>query len=135
LPATGTEEFDLLNGSLNKMSGRAQEDYQVLKEFSANAAHEMQTPLAVIRTHIDTLMQDELLVDQHNKAIITIDQSADKLTRLNQALLLLTRIENRQFNLNEEVQFDKLVEEKTNELAELIAAEGLHTSIHIMPVT
>jgi signal transduction histidine kinase len=59
LPLTGTSEFDLLNKRLTNMTERAQLEYQVVKEFSANAAHEMQTPLAVIRTHTEALMQDE----------------------------------------------------------------------------
>jgi len=135
LPEAQVSEFNLLNESLNNMTERVQKDYRVLKEFSSNAAHEMQTPLAIIRNHTEALMQDEKLLQEHNKSITTIEQSVQRLTLLNQALLLLTKIENRQFILNEEVRFDKLVSQKITELSELISAEKLRSTIELAPVT
>ena len=134
LPVTGTSEFDLLNQRLISMTDRAQREYQVVKEFSANAAHEMQTPLAVIRTHTEALMQVEQLLQQHYKSIQTIDQSVNRLTRLNQDLLLLARIENGQFPLQEKIDLDKIVKDKTTELAELMASLNITCQIQTTPV-
>lgn len=135
LPTSNISEFDLLNQQLLNMTERAQLDYQVMKEFSANAAHEMQTPLAVIQTHTEALMQDERLLHEHNTAIHTIEQSVKRLTRLNQALLLLARIENRQFIVNEAIQLDVLVKEKVEELAELIGAQQIAIHVQTIPVS
>lgn len=134
LPGSGITEFDLLNQRLVTMTERAQLEYQVVKEFSANAAHEMQTPLAVIRTHIETLMQDEQLLQQHDRSIETIGHSVNRLTRLNQDLLLLARIENRQFPLQEEIDLDKILQQKVEELAELINAQQLTLQQQLIPV-
>ena len=136
LPVSGTSEFDLLNQQLISMTERAQQDYQVVKEFSANAAHEMQTPLAVIRTHTEAMMQDEQILQQHNKSIQTIEQSVNRLTRLNQDLLLLARIENGQFSLQEKIDLNKIIQQKTEELAELLSSKKITlqeqlTSVHI----
>jgi len=49
LPSTRTSEFVELNQFLQKMTEKAREDYQLLKEFTENASHELQTPTAVIR--------------------------------------------------------------------------------------
>lgn len=135
LAGSGISEFDLLNHRLTAMTEKAQKDYTVVKEFSANAAHEMQTPLAVIQTNTEALMQDEQLLQQHNHAIQTIEQSVRRLTRLNQALLLLARIENRQFILNEAIQLDEIVKEKTEELAELMASQKITVNSKIEPVS
>lgn len=129
------DEFNLLNQSVHGMTERIQHDYQIVKEFSANAAHEMQTPLAVIRTRTDELIQDEHFLQQHEQAILTIEQSVQRLTRMNQALLLLARIENRQFVLNEEVALDELIKEKLQELSELIASQRLRVTVNTVPVT
>jgi signal transduction histidine kinase len=134
LPVSNISEFDLLNQQLRHMTERAQQDYQVVKEFSANAAHEMQTPLAVIQSHTEALMQDERLLHQHNTSIQTIEQSVQRLTRLNQALLLLARIENRQFLTNETMALDALVKEKTTELAELIASKKITLDVQTTAV-
>ncbi|MES1221314.1 MAG: histidine kinase dimerization/phospho-acceptor domain-containing protein, partial [Bacteroidota bacterium] len=93
LPTTGTEEFTLLNESLNNMTERLASEYRALKEFTGNAAHEMQTPLAVISGNTESLMQDENVLLHHHKAISTIEEAAKRLSRLNQSLLLLTKIE------------------------------------------
>jgi len=134
LPVSGTSEFDLLNQRLISMTERAQLDYLVVKEFSANAAHEMQTPLAVIRTNTEAMMQDEQVLQQHNKSIQTINQSVNRLTRLNHDLLLLARIENRQFPLQEEIDLDKIVQQKTEELAELMTSLQINLQLHLTPV-
>jgi signal transduction histidine kinase len=134
LPVSGTSEFDLLNQRLISMTERAQLDYLVVKEFSTNAAHEMQTPLAVIRTHTEAMMQDELVLQQHDKSIQIINQSVNRLTRLNHDLLLLARIENRQFPLQEAIDLDKIIQQKTEELAELIASLHINLQLHITPV-
>jgi two-component system sensor histidine kinase QseC len=134
LPVSGISEFDLLNHQLVSMTDRAQQDYQVVKEFSANAAHEMQTPLAVIRTHTEALMQDEHVLQHHNKSIQTIGQSVNRLTRLNHDLLLLARIENGQFPPAEKIDLDKIIWQKTDELAELLASKRITLQTQLTPV-
>ena len=134
LPVSGISEFDLLNQRLTSMTERAQQDYQVVKEFSANAAHEMQTPLAVIRSHTEALMQDENVLQQHDRSIQTIDQSVNRLTRLNQDLLLLARIENGQFPLQVKVDLDKIIKQKIEELTELLASKKLRYQGYLEPV-
>ncbi len=135
LPQTGIDEFSLLNLSVNNMTERVQQEYQVLKDFTGNAAHEMQTPLAVIATHTDTLMQDEQVLQQHTASIATIEQSVKRLSRLNQSLLLLAKIENGRFELNEQVQWNVLLQQKINEWQELITAQDLKITLHTVPVT
>ena len=134
LPVSGVSEFDLLNHQLISMTDRAQQDYQVVKEFSANAAHEMQTPLAVIRTNTEALMQDEYVLQHHDKSIQTIGQSVNRLTRLNHDLLLLARIENGQFPLQEKIDLDKIIQLKTEELAELLGSKKIDLQLQLTPV-
>ena len=134
LPEVEIEEFNLLNKSLNQMIDKAQGDYKALKDFTGNAAHEMQTPLAVIRTHVDTLAQDEHLLRLQGGPIKQIEQAVSRLSRLNGSLLLLTKIENQQFPLNEEVQLDQVVQEKTSELSELILLQQVVLLVEVVPV-
>src|ERR1700743_1571714 len=60
LPGTRTSEFRELNEFLTKMTDKAREDYQSLKEFTENASHELQTPTALIRGKLDLLMGAEI---------------------------------------------------------------------------
>ncbi len=134
LPPVRIEEFNLLNQSLNGMIEKIQQDYQILKDFTGNAAHEMQTPLAVIRSYLEQLQQDEHIIAVHNNPIRHIGQSVNRLSRLNQSLLLLAKIENHQFLADESIVLDRIVTEKTAELAELIQSQGLSLDVEVLPV-
>lgn len=134
LPEVKVEEFNLLNRSLHAMIDKIQSDYRVLKDFTGNAAHEMQTPLTIIRTYVDQLAQDENLLRSKGGPIKQIEQAVSRLSRLNSSLLLLTKIENHQFLLNEEVQLDQVVQEKTAELSELIRLQQLELFVQAVPV-
>jgi signal transduction histidine kinase len=135
LPVTNVDEFTLLNSSLNGMASKAESDYRTLKEFTGNAAHEMQTPLAVITANTESLIQDETVLKNHHSAIATIDNAAKRLSRLNQSLLLLAKIENRRFELNEKVEWKSLLAQRLTALEDLIAAHQLHVTVNAIPYT
>ena len=125
LSAEPVDELNLLNESLNKMTQSIYKDYAALKSFTENASHEMQTPLAVIRLKIDTLLQQTDLNEQSLQQILSIENAAQRLSKLHQSLLLLTKIENRQFLLNEKVDIKKIILEKIKEREEIIAAKQI----------
>ena len=135
LPTTAIAGFNLLNDSLNEMTARIEADYKTLKEFTGNAAHEMQTPLAIISAKTESLIQDESILRLHHESIFTIEDSVKRLSKLNQSLLLLTKIENRHFLLNEKIKWSELLAQRLNELQDLIASQNLTVQINAEPVS
>lgn len=133
LEKTGIDEFSLLNLSINEMVERIQQDYGSLKNFTGQAAHEMQTPLAVIRTKLDTLMQNEAVLEKNAQHILDIEKAVHRLSRLHQSLLLLTKVENRQFILNETISLDKIINDKCTEYAEMADAMQLKINLSLQP--
>jgi len=119
LPETKIDEFALMNKTLQQAILKAEEDYIVLREFTENASHELQTPLAVIRSKLDLLIQDEHLTALQSNAVQDSYDAIQKLSRLNQSLLLLAKIENRQFNETSLIDLKKMTEEKMNQFREL----------------
>ncbi|MBN2598020.1 MAG: HAMP domain-containing histidine kinase [Marinifilaceae bacterium] len=108
LTATGIDEFDALNQVLSMMSSRLEKDYTATKEFSANAAHEFQTPLAVIRNKCENLFSDSNLNENTIKTIREIYLSTDKLSGITKALLLLAKIDHGQFNERDQVSLNQI---------------------------
>ena len=100
-------------------------DYSRLKEFSENASHEIQTPLSVIRSKLELLIQSENLNEEQVNFIQRINEAVSKLSRLNSALLTLTKIENRQFDDAVEIQVGTLIRKKLDELGEWIKQKNL----------
>ena len=129
------DEFALLNQSINEMVERIQQDYGSLKDFTGQAAHEMQTPLAVIRTKLDALMQQETLLENNAQQITDIERAVHRLSRLHQSLLLLTKVENRQFVLNEKVRIDKIIEDKCSEYSDIAGAVHLSIKLSLQATT
>lgn len=115
------DEFRIMNETLQKITSQAQLDYLSLKTFSENASHEIQTPLAVIRSKLDLLSQDENLTEKQSESIQAAYNSVQRLTKLNQSLLLLAKIENNQFHEVSTVNLKEKIEEKISEFHELWA--------------
>lgn len=101
---TSTKEFKKLNEFLKTMTDKALEDYASVKEFSENASHEVQTPLAIIQSKIELLAETDI---NENQAILLTDiqNSIDKLSRINRSLILLTKLNNNEFLTNKELKF------------------------------
>jgi signal transduction histidine kinase len=110
LPRSGTKEFDRLNGAVNTMTDKIRQDFLQQKEFTENASHEMQTPLAVIKTRLELLIQSKNLGEQEMDQLTAIEYAANKMSSLHKALLLLAKIENNQFKDLAEVDLKKIIE-------------------------
>ncbi|WP_295791520.1 HAMP domain-containing sensor histidine kinase [Mucilaginibacter sp.] len=119
------DEFNELNTAVQIMASRVKNDYLHLKQFTENASHEMMTPLAVITTKLDTLIQDENLNADQYTQINDIYSAAAKLSRLNHALLLLVKIENNLVNDEEALNLQSLIMQKLQQFKELIAAKDI----------
>lgn len=128
------DEINLLNESLNSMTQRIHQDYSALRSFTENASHEMQTPLAVIRTKVESLLQDAEGKPQNVQQLLVIEDATLKLSRLHQSLLLLTKLGNRQFPLNETVNLTSIIENKLEERQELFASKKLTVTKHLETV-
>lgn len=106
-PGTSIEEFNLMNNHFTKVAENARQEYNSLKEFSENASHEIQTPLAVIHSKLDLLVQGDDMTERQSDIINTVYTSVQKLSKIQDSLLLLTKIDNRQFEENSIVQVNK----------------------------
>ena len=66
--------------------------FQIEKQFTQNASHELQTPITVIKTSLESLLQSPNLQEEDYRDIDTILKNTNKLSRINQAVVLLSRI-------------------------------------------
>jgi signal transduction histidine kinase len=126
------DEFQELNMAVQEMSGRAKKDFQNLKHFTENASHEMLTPLAVITTKLDTLIQDETLTGTQLNHIRDIYSFINKSTRLNQSLLLLTKIDNHLINDEEPINLKSFLMTKIIQFQELMRDKNIDLSYNLI---
>jgi signal transduction histidine kinase len=133
--ATDIDEFKELDAAVSGMTTQIVKDYETLKNFADNASHEMQTPLAILNSKLDLLIQEPGLTETQMKQLQSMYDAITRLTKLNQSLLLLTKIENNQFKNAEELRMDQLIQKKINQLEDLVLAEHLQISQELNPVT
>lgn len=107
---TDIDEFSELNQSLNKLIAGNIAVYAQQKEFADNASHELQTPLAIIQSKLDLLLQSKLLTDEQYELIEDANKALSRVARINKNLLLLTKIENSQFMDREVIDLSGLLE-------------------------
>ena len=95
---TGIEEFTRLNTSIKKLIEKNILIYNSQKEFIENAAHELQTPLAVFQAKIDTLIQRDDVTEEQAVLLESLNNNVFRLNRLNKNLLLLSKIEHNNYS-------------------------------------
>lgn len=107
---TGINEFNRLNRSLAQLMEKDSEMFRIQKEFTENASHELQTPLAIIRGKLDLLMQENMNGKQMH-IVSELYQLTMRMSHLNSNLLLLAKIDNVQYTATEEVDIAAMLAE------------------------
>lgn len=131
LPSVPVNEFNELNKSVSEMTKRVNSDFETLKTFTDNASHEMQTPLAIINSQLDILLQTS--GEKQAEQLQTIYNATGRLTRLNQTLLLLTKINNDQYSNQNEIDLTALINQKFQQFDELMKARDIHLQLTLSP--
>lgn len=125
LQPTDVDEFKELNETASSMTKKVSNDYESLKRFTENASHEIQTPLAIIKNRIELLSQHENLDESQINVIQSLNEAASRLSRMNQSLLLLTKIENGQFDHTETVNLSFIIDRYIENLEELASTKNI----------
>ncbi len=122
---SNTLEFEELNLALSKLIEHTISVYKSQKEFTENASHELQTPLAIIKNKLDLLLQKEALTDRQYQIIEATNKAVTRVSRINKNLLLLEKIENHQFEDSEEINLSDLTTQSLVHLHEHIESKAL----------
>ncbi len=113
-------EFEQLNNSINELLEKNHKIFLAQKEFTENAAHEMQTPIAVVKMQVDMLRRS----GGDSEALQTISSNIRYMTSLSRNLLLLSKIENRQYLLQDSVDIKSVVQSLAENVQEELEMMG-----------
>lgn len=129
---TGVCEFSQLNQVLNAIMQDSVRSYRVQKEFTENASHELQTPLAVLQNKLDNLLQDEHLTKHQATEMQEMYQEVRHMSNLSRSLLLLSKIENNQFSRSDRINLCAKLEKLLPRL-ESLAGSLIITTLFTQP--
>lgn len=124
LRASTIDEFNDLNTSLVQMTNKMDRDYQILKEFTENASHEIQTPLSIISLNLEEIVQDNLPEKTLSK-VYSVYQSVQRLSKLNEKLLLLAKLDNQQFSANHSISLNDVLKQQLEDFQPVFENEEI----------
>jgi signal transduction histidine kinase len=130
LPETDIVEFQQLNGLFERMTRKMRSDYLNLKEFNENAAHEIQTPLAIIRSKSELLMQNKNLRKESIDLIKSINEATSKLFKLNQGLLIISKIENQYYSEIKKISLRDIVSVSLDNYREIMNLRSIRVEFN-----
>lgn len=130
---TNIIEFDDLNKTIGNLTERNRRIFLQQKEFIENASHELQTPLAIFQSKLDVLMQSATLTESSAETISELEATAQRMSRLNKNLLLLSKIDNEQFIEKEEVDLLTIVLDSLTKLQEIADMRDLSIVTVLVP--
>ena len=128
---THIEEFRILTESARSTIARAEENFERQKQFIGNASHELQTPLAVLGTRIEWMIDNTPLTEEQFAELTKMRQSLHRLSRLNRTLLLISKIENSQFNEVHDVDIVELIDNELEIYNEIYAGKEITCSTQL----
>ncbi len=110
LPETDILEFQELHHSIEEMAAKALASYQQQKSFIENASHELQTPLALLKSKIDLLSQKTEVNHEVRDLISAINAPLARLSRINKNLLVLAKVESEQFQSDQNLNLKQVID-------------------------
>lgn len=122
------DEFETLNKVLLSMTDKIKKDYNNLMEYNQNASHEIQTPLAIIQSNVEQLIQSEELTKEQVKTLYHILEATTRLSKLNRALLQLVKLEGGQYSKLFDVNIKSIVSANISQLKDIIEAKNIKLS-------
>ena len=126
---TNTKEFIQLQDASNALIHHTKKAFIAQKEFTENASHELQTPIAIITNKLELLLESDHLNHDDAKTISEVIQMTDRLKKLNKTLLLLTKIENKQFIQQEGISINTIAKAHCQQFAEYTAFKHIEIKI------
>ena len=126
---TSVDEFSMLNDTVQKFVHRNIDTYTSQKHFIENASHELQTPLAISINKLETLAEDSRLNPEQLKLVGSALDHLERLTRLNKSMLLLSKIENKQFAEASPIYINEFIQKITADFSDQLTFSDLKLNI------
>lgn len=128
---TSTQDFKYLDQSLILLMEQINEAFEKEREFTANASHELMTPISILQNKMENMIGDEQLDDDAVIRIADMMKTLDRLKKISGSLLLISRIENEQFVKSDTVLPLQLITEVLNEISHRLEQKELRIGLNL----
>ncbi|RSK43976.1 sensor histidine kinase [Hymenobacter rigui] len=130
---TTTTDFRRLDDSLNETMRRVQTAFEKEREFMSNVSHELLTPVSILQSRFENMLQDPELGHAHSLKIVESQKTLYRLRNTVKTLLLIANIENEQYLRDEAVSLAAVLADVTNELDDRLAQRDIKLLEDLQP--
>jgi signal transduction histidine kinase len=128
----GKDELAELGNEFNTLVNRLQKTEDMRQRFVSDASHELKTPLAAIRLLTDSIVQNENMDKSTLREFIyDIGREADRLTRITEKLLNLTRIDNQAQSENTPIDMKRIIRQALTLLESLAEKRNITLEVQL----
>ena len=135
LETAEVQEIKKLNEVFEKMATQIYNDFEAQKEYTENVSHELQTPLAIISSKVDELMQSDNLSKEQMEQLALLLETTNRLSKINQALIFLTKIDNRFYAQASSFSLNDLIKEKLQIFDSAFQEKDLKLKLDLLDIT
>ena len=128
---TTTQDFKYLDESLISLMDQINVDFEKEREFTANASHELMTPISILQNKMENLLADDQITEDVAMRIVGMMKTLDRLKKISSSLLFISRIENDQFVKLASVKLADLLEDIKEEISHRLEDKDLTFIIDI----
>lgn len=128
---TNILEFKKLNTAIEKLSAKAIKEYKSLREFTEETNHEIQTPLAIAKSNLEILLQNEKLTGNDLIQVNTALTNLNKLERTNKSILLLNKLEYKSLFDVSEVNIADEIKKVLESFSDFIALKNISLDVSL----
>jgi len=122
---SGHDELNVLSNEFNDLISRLQTSENKRSQFVSDASHELKTPLASIKLLSDSILQNSMDESTIKEFVGDIGDEADRLNRMTQKLLALSRIDTQEVNETEIVQIAPTIRKVVRMLSEIASKNNI----------
>ncbi|HQA73524.1 HAMP domain-containing sensor histidine kinase [Flavobacterium sp.] len=120
-----SSDFDILDTGLNQMMIRINELFQKERQFISNVSHELLTPISVLKNRFENLLQNDTINEEVEDKIVSSLRNLDMMKKIIHNLLLISRIENNQYQLEDYVSIKQLINEIIKDFEDRIEEKNI----------
>jgi signal transduction histidine kinase len=128
---TSTQDFKYLDESLISLMDQINIDFEKEREFTANASHELMTPISILQNKMENLLADDQITEDVAMRIVGMMKTLDRLKKISSSLLFISRIENDQFVKLASVKPVDLLEDIKEEISHRLEDKDLTLTIDV----
>ncbi|MGP8216841.1 MAG: sensor histidine kinase [Bacteroidia bacterium] len=128
---TTTTDFRYLDNTISEMMRKIQNAFHIEKEFIANVSHELLTPISILQTRLENMLEAGNLNEEAEQKILESQRTLGRLKQIVRSLLLISQIENNQAPKEDKVNIAELIKEVAEEIEERLSEKNISLELNL----